>query len=68
MIFSLFIYVTQKRLGPQDMGATATLEIDTELDNDAQAIYERSLQVQKVEINVITVLDFHKISFLFIFV
>nr|KAG5693452.1 hypothetical protein BaRGS_022339 [Batillaria attramentaria] len=29
------------------MGATATLEIETELDKDAQAIYERSLQVQK---------------------
>ena len=30
------------------MGATATLEIETELDKDAQAVYERSLQVQKV--------------------
>lgn len=33
--------------GPKDMGATATVEIDTELDKDAQAIYERSLQVNK---------------------
>ncbi|XP_050525114.1 E3 ubiquitin-protein ligase RNF113A [Daktulosphaira vitifoliae] len=33
--------------GPKDMGATATVEIDTELDRDAQAIYERSLQVNK---------------------
>lgn len=33
--------------GPKDMGATATIEIDTELDKDAQAIYERSLQVNK---------------------
>lgn len=33
--------------GPKDMGATATTEIDTELDKDAQAIYERSLQVNK---------------------
>jgi len=33
--------------GPKDMGATATVEIDTELGKDAQAIYERSLQVNK---------------------
>lgn len=33
--------------GPKDMGATATIEIDTELDKDAQAIYERSLRVNK---------------------
>lgn len=33
--------------GPKDMGATATIEIDTELDKDAQSIYERSLQVNK---------------------
>ncbi|XP_076455878.1 E3 ubiquitin-protein ligase RNF113A-like [Babylonia areolata] len=38
---------TAKRTGPDDMGATATLEIDTELDKDAQAVYERSLQLQK---------------------
>lgn len=30
------------------MGATATLEIETEAEKDAQAIYERSLQLQKV--------------------
>ncbi|KAL8594676.1 hypothetical protein ACOMHN_052409 [Nucella lapillus] len=38
---------TAKRVGPDDMGATATVEIDTELDKDAQAVYERSLQLQK---------------------
>eukprot|EP00745_Piridium_sociabile_P040287 TRINITY_DN77026_c1_g1_i3.p1 TRINITY_DN77026_c1_g1~~TRINITY_DN77026_c1_g1_i3.p1 ORF type:complete len:356 (+),score=89.66 TRINITY_DN77026_c1_g1_i3:33-1070(+) len=38
---------TAKRQGPADMGATATVEIDTEIDNDAQAVYERSLQLQK---------------------
>ena len=27
------------------MGATATYELDTELDKDAQAIYQRSLDV-----------------------
>ncbi|PVD36072.1 hypothetical protein C0Q70_03042 [Pomacea canaliculata] len=36
-----------KRVGPEDMGATATLEIETEAEKDAQAIYERSLQLQK---------------------
>ncbi|KAK9512795.1 hypothetical protein O3M35_001131 [Rhynocoris fuscipes] len=32
---------------PSDQGATATLEIDTALDRDAQAIYEKSLQINK---------------------
>ena len=45
---SISVTVFQKRVGPDDMGATATLEIETELDKDAQAVYERSLQVQKV--------------------
>ena len=30
------------------MGATATYELDTELDKDAQAIYQRSLDMNKV--------------------
>ncbi|KAF7270566.1 RING finger protein mdlc [Rhynchophorus ferrugineus] len=34
-------------LGPQDQGATATLEIETEKDRDAQAIFERRLEVNK---------------------
>ncbi|XP_050404843.1 E3 ubiquitin-protein ligase RNF113A [Patella vulgata] len=38
---------TGKREGPDDSGATAVVEIDTELSKDAQAIYERSLQVNK---------------------
>lgn len=33
--------------GPRDQGATATVEIDTELDRDAQAIFEKSLEVNK---------------------
>lgn len=33
---------------PFDQGATATVEIDTPVDRDAQAIYEKSLQINKV--------------------
>lgn len=33
--------------GPQDQGATATLEIETEKDRDAQAIFEKRLEVNK---------------------
>uniref|UniRef100_A0AAQ4S9N2 Ring finger protein 113A n=1 Tax=Gasterosteus aculeatus aculeatus TaxID=481459 RepID=A0AAQ4S9N2_GASAC len=33
--------------GPDDMGATATYELDTERDNDAQAIFERSQKIQE---------------------
>lgn len=33
--------------GPRDQGATATNEVETELDRDAQAIYEKSLQINK---------------------
>lgn len=36
-----------KPLGPSDQGATATVEIDTALDRDAQAIFEKSLEVNK---------------------
>uniref|UniRef100_T1HQ10 Ring finger protein n=1 Tax=Rhodnius prolixus TaxID=13249 RepID=T1HQ10_RHOPR len=32
---------------PSDQGATATLEIDTAVDRDAQAIYEKSLKINK---------------------
>ncbi|GAB0094228.1 RING finger protein 113A [Sergentomyia squamirostris] len=32
-------------LGPQDQGATATVEIDTEKDRDAQAIFEKSQEI-----------------------
>lgn len=32
---------------PKDMGATATLEIETEVDRDAQAIYENALKINK---------------------
>ncbi|XP_072270662.1 E3 ubiquitin-protein ligase RNF113A [Pyxicephalus adspersus] len=34
-----------KPVGPDDMGATATYELDTEKDKDAQAIFERSQKV-----------------------
>ncbi|XP_012681343.1 E3 ubiquitin-protein ligase RNF113A [Clupea harengus] len=33
--------------GPDDMGATATYQLDTDKDNDAQAIFERSQQLQE---------------------
>ncbi|VEN49160.1 unnamed protein product [Callosobruchus maculatus] len=33
--------------GPSDQGATAVVEIDTELDKDAQAIFERRLEINK---------------------
>lgn len=38
----------QKPVGPEDMGATATYQLDTERDNDAQAIFERSQKIQEV--------------------
>ena len=38
---------TGKREGPDDMGATSTLEIETQFDRDAQAIYEKQLQTNK---------------------
>ena len=40
---------TGKREGPDDMGATSILEIDTEFDRDAQAVYEKQLQTNKDE-------------------
>ena len=36
-----------KREGPDDMGATSVLQIDTELDKDAQAIFERGMETNK---------------------
>ncbi|KAG7272649.1 hypothetical protein CRUP_008477 [Coryphaenoides rupestris] len=33
--------------GPEDMGATAVYELDTERDKDAQAIFERSQKLQE---------------------
>lgn len=33
--------------GPSDQGATAVTEIDTDIGNDAQAIFEKSLEVNK---------------------
>lgn len=33
--------------GPKDQGATATIEIDTEIDRDAQAIYQKSIEINK---------------------
>ena len=36
------------------MGATATVEIDTDRDRDAQAIFEKSQEINKVKLHVIT--------------
>lgn len=44
------VFIFQKPVGPEDMGATAVYELDTEKDKDAQAIFERSQQIQKVGI------------------
>lgn len=33
--------------GPQDQGATSTLQIETEKDKDAQAIFEKRLEINK---------------------
>eukprot|EP00112_Aurelia_sp_Birch-Aquarium-sp1_P001009 Seg1098.4 transcript_id=Seg1098.4/GoldUCD/mRNA.D3Y31 product="RING finger protein 113A" protein_id=Seg1098.4/GoldUCD/D3Y31 len=38
---------TGKRIGPDDMGATAITQIDTEFDRDAQAVYEKQLKTNK---------------------
>lgn len=38
---------TGKREGPGDMGATATVEIDTSTDVDARAVFEKSQQINK---------------------
>ena len=35
------------RTGPQDLGATATVEIDTEFDRDAQALFEKKLKTNE---------------------
>ncbi|XP_004586120.2 E3 ubiquitin-protein ligase RNF113A-like isoform X2 [Ochotona princeps] len=36
-----------KPVGPEDMGATAMFELDTEKERDAQAIFERSQRIQE---------------------
>jgi RING finger protein 113A len=36
-----------KRAGPTDMGATATYELDTEFDKDAQAVFERAKKLNE---------------------
>lgn len=35
------------RAGPEDLGATATVEIDTDFDRDAQALFEKSLKTNE---------------------
>eukprot|EP00061_Rhincodon_typus_P010753 g35282.t1 len=38
---------THKPVGPEDMGATAVYQLDTEKDKDMQAIFERSQKIQE---------------------
>lgn len=52
LYFSLNLTLKKKPEGPEDMGATATYELDTEKDKDAQAIFERSQKIQEVEDNM----------------
>lgn len=35
------------RAGPEDLGATAIVEIDTEIDRDAQALFEKNLKTNE---------------------
>ena len=39
--------------GPVDQGATATLEMETEVDKDAQAIFEKAQKINEVFISVL---------------
>lgn len=39
---------TTGREGPTDMGATASLQIETEVQKDAQTIFENALRINKV--------------------
>lgn len=46
--WSQIVLAFQKPVGPEDMGATAVYELDTEKEKDAQAIFERSQKIQEV--------------------
>jgi len=48
LLLSQGVLAFQKPVGPEDMGATAVYELDTEKDKDAQAIFERSQKIQEV--------------------
>lgn len=48
LLLSQVVLAFQKPVGPEDMGATAVYELDTEKDKDAQAIFERSQKIQEV--------------------
>jgi RING finger protein 113A len=37
-------------VGPTDQGATAVLETETEIDRDAQAIFEKAQKINEVPI------------------
>lgn len=48
LLLSQVFLAFQKPVGPEDMGATAVYELDTEKEKDAQAIFERSQKIQEV--------------------
>lgn len=47
----------QEREGPKDMGATATVQYDADTDADAQAVYAKSLEVNRVSFAAFGLLD-----------
>ena len=58
---------TTEREGPRDMGATATLETETQHDRDARAIMERAEKMKKVvcsHLQVSTLLMYHRVMYL----
>lgn len=48
VLVELFVSSFEATTERDDQGATRTYELDTEKDRDAQAIFERSQQVNKV--------------------
>ena len=42
----------KEREGPADLGATATLESETQLDRDARALFEKSRKINEVCVNM----------------
>lgn len=54
VIQCISVNLLQKPEGPDDMGATALYQLDTERDKDAQAIFERSQKIQEVQLTALT--------------
>ena len=45
---SIYISCIQEREGPSDLGATATLETETQQDRDTRALFEKARKLNKV--------------------